>query len=587
MENQGARELNKDQEKAVNHGSGPLLIVAGAGSGKTKTLTTRLARLIESGVPPERVIAITFTNKAAKEMKNRVGLPDHRSGGPFVGTFHSLGARILKEEAARVGRTAAFSIFDEDDSLSAVKTALKELGYDDERPAVVRRAISDLKNELRDATAAERAVIAETFEKYESLLRSGNAFDFDDLIEKTVAILKNHPEALARHRARFDHILVDEFQDVNAAQYELVRLLAGSHRNLSVVGDDAQSIYSFRGSDFRNFLNFERDWPEATVVTLDRNYRSTPVILDAASAVIANNTVQKPKKLWTETKGGETIWIVEAPTREDEAEFIAETVRGLTETHPTIAVLYRTNAQSRSIEQALISAGVEYRVFGSVRFYDRKEVRDVIAALRFVKNPADFASVERLEKALTKRVFRTVAPTLRAAEGKTILELIGVFLHAADYFSLLEKKYLDARDRKENVNELIVFASEFNDLGEFLERVALLESGDAPKKSGNAEPVVNLMTIHLAKGLEFDTVFVAGAAEGVLPHERSYGALHDLEEERRLMYVAMTRAKKRLFISYSRLPSRFLYEIPAEYRRFIDLSGRRDDLPTDEEMWIE
>ncbi|MEK7590336.1 MAG: UvrD-helicase domain-containing protein [Patescibacteria group bacterium] len=585
-------ELNPRQLEAIEHKNGPLLIVAGAGSGKTKTLTGRLVKFLENGIHPENIIAITFTNKAANEMKSRA-MSQMSASEPFIGTFHSLGARILKNEAKSAKRTAAFTIFDEDDALSLIKTAMKSLDISKEQcnPTAVRGQISSVKNELLDPEEYLDKRGLAIFKKYEELLIQNNGFDFDDLIEKVVWLFKNEPEILKKYQKQFQYILVDEYQDVNTSQYQFVKLLAQEHKNLSVVGDDAQSIYAFRGSDFRNFLNFESDWPAAKVVKLEQNYRSTGNIITAASEVIKNNKFQKPKELWTNNEAGGLIKVIETSDAEQEAGFVADTINQQTtnDKQPTMAILYRTNAQSRAIEQELIVNQIPYKIFGGLKFYERKEIKDIVAALRVAFNPRDGISAERLAKTLPKETAKYLCQELpRLGKELSILQLINFFLENGNYFEFLDKKFKNSRERVENINELIVFASEFKDLSEFLERVSLLQSVDSPKSNvKNQASNVNLMTVHLAKGLEFDNVFVIGCSESLLPHQMSCGSQDDLEEERRLMYVAMTRAKNKLCLSFYNLPSRFLYEIPPELTEFISLGNKHRDLPDEEEIYIE
>lgn len=640
------KNLNPRQLEAVEYKGGPLLIAAGAGSGKTKTLTNRLAWLIKNGAPPENIIAITFTNKAANEMRERVTWllsdlvtwknwkPDEVTNqqsnqSPFVGTFHSLGARILKQEAKLVNRTSSYTIFDADDSLSLLKKTMKLMDLSKEKynPVAFHRKISQIKNELLQPDEFDK-ITALIFQKYEEALIKNNAFDFDDLIEKVVKIFQNHPEIIKKYQDKFRYILVDEYQDINTAQYQMIRMLAEKHQNLTVVGDDQQAIYSFRGADFRNFLNFQEDWPNAKIVKLEQNYRSSGTVITAASEVIKNNKTQTPKTLWTENPSGEMIKIINAGDAEEEANFVADKILTMTNdnnynkncsggsrnenchshdhSHGLIstAVLYRTNAQSRSIEQALIAADIPYKIFGGLKFYERKEIKDLVAGLRIAHNPKDTISFERLEKNFDKKTYTHLAAELpRLGKNLKILELINYFIVNANYIEYLEKNYKNYQERMENVNEFIHFASEFKELPEFLERISLLQSADSPTKGQTmtmtndndknshghryGHNLVNLMTVHLAKGLEFDTVFIIGASEGLLPHQMSYGSMDELEEERRLMYVAMTRAKKDLYISFSNTPSRFIYEIPPELTEFVNLNGGRDRLPDDDEMNIE
>jgi DNA helicase II / ATP-dependent DNA helicase PcrA len=624
-----AIDLNNSQQKAVFHAGGPLLIIAGAGSGKTRTLTSRLAHIVKNGAGREGVVAITFTNKAADEMKRRVFSAlsqEEQSHNLFVGTFHSFGARILRKEARHLGRSASFTIYDSDDSLRLIKKIAKDLEIprEEKSPFTLQREISKIKSEIDKDRIGYDKDTEEAYQRYETALRENNAFDFDDLIEKVVRLFRENAIILKKYQSYYHHIMVDEFQDANIAQYELVRLLAEIHKNISVVGDDAQSIYRFRGSDFRNFLNFENDWPEVKVVTLDQNYRSSQSILDAASAVIKNNTVQKQKKLWTEKSGGQPITIVKAEDASEEAEQVADMIEVQSTTdnrsrlktknfrlkskqpttnnqRQTTAVLYRTNAQSRAIETELIIREIPYRIFGGVKFYDRKEVKDIVAALRITYNPQDSVSKERVLGALPKKRARELILELgRLNPDLSPSELITKFLEKSDYFEILKKKFKNAKERIENINELLIFAETFESLGLFLERISLLQSTDVAtqntdtatdsrdkKEHSNRDTVVQLMTIHLAKGLEFDTVFVIGCSEGLLPHQLSYGSSEELEEERRLMYVAMTRARKNLFLSFSSFPSRFLYEIPSGLTLFTDTTGRRGRLPDEDEMYIE
>ena len=559
--------MNPRQLEAITAPDGPLLITAGAGSGKAKTLTARLLYLIDKGVPAESIVAITFTNKAAGEMKSRAeALLRSRGfkGFPFIGTFHSLSARFLRSEARFLGREPSFSIYDDDDSTKVVKNALKALDIDKDKRSVsgLKNKISKVKNELLDPAdfAEEDARFFAVYRKYEEMLLEQNAFDFDDLIGKLAFLFETRPEVLSRYHDRFTHFLVDEYQDVNTAQYRLTSLLAARHRNLNVVGDDHQSIYSFRSADFRNFLNFEKDYPEAKIVTLDQNYRSTKTIIGAASAVIAQNKYQRPKTLWTENEDGEPIKVSRFPRADKEADWIADSILG--ESYDSTAILYRTNAQSRPIEQALIFNRIPYAVFGGLKFYDRKEIKDIVAAMRLTANPKDGASAERILKEFGKIRGRKLIEVLPQAASFTPTELIGYVLKETDYATALKKEFKNFEERMENLSELIAFSNNFSSLQEMIERISLLESSDSPR--GDEKNAVRLMTIHMAKGLEFDSVYLAGVDDGVLPHERSLLSADDIEEERRLMYVAMTRARKKLRMSFWKAPSRFLFEMPPE-----------------------
>ncbi|MBI4992426.1 MAG: UvrD-helicase domain-containing protein [Candidatus Harrisonbacteria bacterium] len=595
------KDLNEVQRKAVTHGNGPLLIAAGAGSGKTRTLTSRLIYLLKSGIKPENIVAVTFTNKAAKEMKSRIMNNESgimNNGMPFIGTFHSLGVQILKQEAKLVGRTRNFTIFDEDDSLSLVKKILEEMNLSKDRfnPLAVMAKISKIKNELLDAGelgSGDRyeQIILAVFQKYGELLKKSNAFDFDDLIEKVVKIFQTHPAMLEKYQNSWQQILVDEYQDVNTSQYLLIKLLAQKHKNLFVIGDDAQSIYAFRGSDFRNFLNFEKDWQNAAIIKLEENYRSTKNIIRAASELIKNNKFQKPKALWTNNQEGSPIYLTAYQNNEEEAWGIAEKISEILkngESLKNIAILYRTNAQSRAIEQTLIQSRIPYEIFGGLKFYARKEIKDIIAGLRYAFNPNDAASIERLAKNFNRSKNAVLLENLpRLSNELSLVQLINYFLENTDYLEYLEKNFKNPEERQENIKELINFAATFQDAHEFLEQVALMSSLDGrPKLEENA---IKLMTIHLAKGLEFDHIFIVGANDGLLPHERSMLKADELEEERRLMYVAMTRAKYNLHISFYDLPSRFLGELPPELIEFKQISSYGEEIKDwdDETIYIE
>jgi DNA helicase-2/ATP-dependent DNA helicase PcrA len=615
--------LNSAQKAAVDAKYGPLLIVAGAGTGKTKTLTSRIIQFINDGIPPERICSITFTNKAAKEMARRVN-----RNGPFLGTFHALGAKILRKECKMVGREPNFAIFDAHDSFDLVKKAVKEVlppkkakgdeifpmtkrqKATEETPAYFDQKIAEIKNLGEEVTMEKdkalsssfekRTRLMKVFEKYESLLEKNNAFDFDDLIEKVTTLFKTHPEVLLKYQKMFDVILVDEYQDINPKQYELVSLLAQEHRNLSVVGDDEQTIYSWRYANIKTFLDFDKNWQGAEVHFLEENYRSTGTIIRAAAAVVKNNRFRTPKNLWTQNPDGDPITLFEAWGENDEAEWVAEQIKKLraNDKLADVGILYRTNAQSRAIEQALIRYDIPYKIFGGLKFYERKEVKDVVSALRYISNRKDEVAKERLEKNLTKRRFaefntQILAATMAsdraiatensllpasAADAITPLKAIKLFLESFRYFEYLEANFLNADEREENITELITFASEFTDLNVLLERLSLLEAADEiGKKPINQGKEVNLMTIHLAKGLEFDSIFIMGAAEGFLPHGRSIENEAMLEEERRLMYVAMTRARKKLSISFYGIPSRFVSEIPEDCIQLEKESGNSDD----------
>lgn len=578
-------ELSDSQIEAVSHGQGPLLVTAGAGSGKTRTLTQRVIHLIEKGVSPERIVAITFTNKAANEMKERIkkGVKK-RSKLPFIGTFHAFSSHILRLEAKKIGRSSNYVIFDDKDSLRVVKKTVQSLSLSEDKklsPAQLKKDISKAKMDLADPNELNE-ILKEVFLEYEKRLLDQNAFDFDDLIEKAVHLFLEDKNTLEKHQNRFDYVLVDEYQDINFMQYQLIKLLSQKHNNLNVVGDDQQSIYAFRGADIKTFLDFEKDYPKAKIVHLGENYRSTSNIVKAAAGVIDNNRFQIKKKLWSQNEDGSHVKVIGNRSANEEADLISEQI--LASNFRESAILYRTNAQSRAIEQSLNYHSIPYQVYGGVKFYERKEIKDILAPLRFALNPKDEVSKERIEKTFLKAVReKLIAELPEAGRQLSLMELIGYILKTTDYFEYLSRKYDNAEDRTENVRELINFASEFKSLEEFIEKVSLLQSNDKINILGEENAPVKLMTIHLAKGLEFDNVYIAGANEGVLPHHRSYFSEEELEEERRLMYVAMTRAKKNLSISFYTLSSRFLYEIPPELVKF----KTADSLEEEAEIYLD
>lgn len=589
-------ELNPEQKRAAEAPLRPLLIVAGAGTGKTRTLLSRLVFLINSGVDPGGILGITFTNKAAKEMVERLegelrGLPKK----PFLGTFHSLGARILREDASALGRTRDFVIFDDHDSFDLIKKLIKEMGFSpkEQKPSEFYRYISAVKNGMAtpDEAPTPSGVGTETakefYKRYEEALVRHNAFDFDDLLEKTVRIFREDPSALEKYKRRYTHVLVDEYQDLNNMQYEFLRLLSVGSGNLSVVGDAAQTIYTWRGSNINIFLNFEKDWEGSQIVLLEENYRSTGNIIFAASAVLLGDRTISPNlkyKLRTSNPDGGKVKLIEAASEEEEAEWIGEKIsERIRAGERSIAVLYRTNAQSRAIEQALLRRGIPYRVFGGLRFYERREIKDILAGLRYALNRNDEISKERLEKTILKTRFRRFAESLPAEKINDPLELIKIFISSTDYLSYIDRTMSEPEERKENIAELIHFAGEFKELPPFLEQIALLQSADNLNK--RTDGGVILSTVHLAKGLEFDIVFVSGVKEGLLPHGRSYYDEESLEEERRLLYVAMTRARKELYLSFHEIPSRFLGALP-ENIEYTSLDGRSRDMD-DEERYIE
>jgi DNA helicase-2/ATP-dependent DNA helicase PcrA len=620
--------LNPAQLDAVTHQGGPLLVVAGAGSGKTRVLTRRIAWLIEQGHSPFEILAITFTNKAADEMKHRVAdLVGPVAQKMWVSTFHSACVRMLRREASTIGFPSSFTIYDQADSVRMVGYVIRDLGLDPKRfqPRSIHSVISSAKNEgLGAPQFAERATViierkaAEVYAEYQRRLQQAGAMDFDDLLLNTVRLFRESPEALATYQQRFRHLLVDEYQDTNAVQNELVVRLAGGHRNVTVVGDSDQSIYRFRGADIRNIIQFEDAFPDTTVVLLEQNYRSTQTILDAANAVITNNDGRKPKSLWTDEGHGDKILRFHADDELDESQFVASELAQLhasgTHRWGDMAVFYRTNAQSRVLEEYFGRVGIPYKVVGGTRFYDRREVKDALAYLKALANPADEVSVKRVVNvpkrgigdtsigridAYAKMTGMTFTDALRRADeagvsGKAArgiaayLELMDGFAELLDkgpgaametmlrdtgYMAELEDdRSHEAEGRIENLQELIGTATQFDTVDEFLEQISLVT--DADEVDGD-ESTVTLMTLHGAKGLEFPVVVMLGMEDGIFPHLRSMTDPDEMEEERRLAYVGITRAQERLYLTHAwarmlfgqtqyNPPSRFLDEIPAD-----------------------
>ena len=645
--------LNPEQREAVLHIRGPLLILAGAGSGKTRVITSRITYLVGDGhAEPHEVLAVTFTNKAAEEMRARVeALLGSECSGMWMSTFHSLCARLLRREAPAIGLSRDFVIYDSSDQLTVVKRALKDLHIDDTfvQPRVALARISHAKNRMEgpDAIAANAGwnrkdeQIAKVYAFYLKALQDSGALDFDDLLLKTVDLFEQSERVRAKYAEQFRFVMVDEYQDTNRPQYLLIRRLAEVHRNLCVVGDPDQSIYKWRGADLRNILDFENDFPEATIVKLERNYRSTQIILDAATAVITQNRNRKDKRLWTDRKGGDRIVYFRGGDELEEADFITRTARTALadDVDATVAVLYRTNAQSRTIEDALMREGISYKIVGGVRFYERKEIKDALAYMRLVINPHDDVSLRRvinvpargigkgvmdavekvepatddnmpllaaglqpalsanslwarLVRGLEDRAFPARAATSLTVFRDLILNLtamarqepvsfaIGKMLDQSGYLQdLREERSEDAESRIENLAELVSAAREYESreaeptLGGFVDRLSLLS--DADEEAGSRDARVWMMTLHSAKGLEFPVVILAGLEEGLFPHSRSSEDAEELEEERRLCYVGMTRARSRLVLTgaarrrifgeyQASKPSRFIEEMPAE-----------------------
>ena len=629
--------LNKEQQQAVQHTEGPLLILAGAGSGKTKVLTVRIAHLLAQGVNPYEILAITFTNKAAKEMKNRVeGLVGDVANRIWLSTFHSFCAKFLRFELDNfLGYNSNFTIYDTSDSQAVIKAALKALNLDDKYYPVgaMIAAISDAKNKLLFASDFRKQArdfyqqkVADVYEYYERELRKNNALDFDDLLLVAVKLLQSNEALLDKYSKRFRYVMIDEYQDTNHAQYLLAKLLASHWKNIAVVGDADQSIYAWRGADIQNILDFEKDYPNCTSIKLEQNYRSTKIILDAANAVIENNEGRPKKNLWTDKTEGAKIQHFTAQSEHEEAAFIGDTIAKKHDIHGVpygdMAILYRTNAQSRVLEEALIKRALPYIMVGGTKFYDRKEIKDVLAYLRVLYNPFDDLSLLRIINVPKRSIGATTVAKLQdyarangtslfmtltqlhlvdsikgktkekleefgiliftlvaEMEDRTVLDILESILDRTGYLAQLEES-TDPQDqaRAENIGELLSVAKDFQDTNpsgtveDFLEQVALVNDVDSFEQE---ESKVTLMTLHAAKGLEFPIVFLGGLEEGLFPHSRTLMNPEEIEEERRLAYVGITRAEKELYISNattrtvfgrtsSYLPSRFIDEIPEE-----------------------
>ncbi|HSX15821.1 MAG TPA: UvrD-helicase domain-containing protein [Candidatus Saccharimonadales bacterium] len=629
--------LNPEQRRAVETTDGPLLIQAGAGSGKTKTLTHRIAYLIATRkATPYNILAVTFTNKAAREMRERVARllsqdADNRGFMPYMGTFHSICVRILRMDGEHIGIPRSYVIFDEADRLAAVKQASKQLMLDEKAfpPRVIAGLISSAKNELLTPDDYDKAggspatrAAAEVYPLYQRILKDSGALDFDDLIGRTVHLLQTVPQIREKWRQQFAYIMIDEYQDTNAAQYKLVKLLTGDAHNIAVVGDDWQSIYSWRGADFRNILNFERDYPKCTVIKLEQNYRSTSHILNAAHGVVTRNQQRSEKKLWTAAGEGMPVQILQVGSERAEAEAIVRRVKQGVDMKSRqfrdFAVLYRTNAQSRSVEETFIQYGIPYRIVGGVRFYDRKEIKDLVAYLRLIYQPEDRISFERIVNVPARGIgpksiqnfyewyeglgLQLSEGLAQAANCGTVTgkaknglaelgdmfaglreladdvppaALIDSLVRRVGYLQYLDDGTPQAESRQENVRELMGVAQSYQDLGlaGFLEEIALITDLDTADLNGDA---VTLMTLHAAKGLEFPVVFMTGMEETIFPHTRALYDQSEMEEERRLCYVGMTRAREELYMLYAtgrmlygailhNVPSRFLSEIDAAY----------------------
>mgnify|MGYP003312956822 CR=1 FL=1 len=637
--------LNPAQKAAVDHMNGPILIMAGAGSGKTKVLTCKVANLLAHGVKPYHILAITFTNKAATEMRERVdAMIGEGAKDIWLSTFHSFCAKFLRREIEATGLyQRKFNIYDASDSSALIKACLKELNLDEKQyaPNGIQAAISNAKNIMqgpmaygKSATSFYEEKVTEVYKLYAKKLRENNALDFDDLLMVTVSLLEEHEDIRLKYQGKFHYILVDEYQDTNGAQYQLTKILAAGHRNICVVGDADQSIYGWRGADIRNIMEFERDYPDAVTIKLEQNYRSTKKILAAANAVIEHNINRKPKALWTENEIGAPLTFYNASDERDEASFIAATMmkqKAGGKSYGDMAVLYRTNAQSRILEEGMMRAGIPYTMVGGLKFYDRKEIKDVLAYLRVIYNPMDSMSLQRiinvpkrglgavtLEKLMSyasmheRSLFEVISDesVLDEISGITsrikkplerfsafIFEMMGMqekvsldilledVLNKSGYMAELEaeKSRPEVQSRIENLREFIGVAKEFGNTDEeatlenFLSQISLVSDIDHAELEAER---VTLMTLHSAKGLEFPIVFMAGMEEGIFPHARTLSEAESMEEERRTCYVGITRAQQKLYLTYARMrtlygrssmnsPSRFLEEIPKEYVEYL------------------
>ena len=617
--------LNSEQKKAVTTTEGPLLVLAGAGSGKTRVLTTRIAYLIEElGINPENILAITFTNKAAKEMKERI----LTMLGPIaykiqISTFHSFGLYLLKRHYSLLGYNHNFTILDSDDALTIIKKIIKEMNLDPKEynPKAVRNKISGAKNELLDAedyskyaNSSYEEVIVDIYRKYEKKLKSNNSFDFDDLLMMPLKLFRDYPNILKEYQEQYQYILVDEYQDTNEAQYIMVKMLAAKYKNICVVGDESQAIYSWRGANYKNILNFEKDYKNAKTILLEENYRSTKTILNAANDIIKNNKERKDKKLWTNNEEGIKIKYHRCYDEKDEANYIKDEIKKLINSginKSDIAILYRTNAQSRNLEEAMLRENIPYKVIGSFYFYNRREIKDLIAYLKLLYNSNDDVNLLRIinvpkrgiglktienltSKAMLNNCsiydiidsgkelqFKNIIEELKQAKDVvTLTELIDLIIDKTGIKEeLISENTLEAEVRLENLEEFKSITRNFEEasglvsLEEFLEEISLVSDIEEHK---NNSDVVTLMTIHSAKGLEFNNVFITGMEEGIFPHTNSFNEISGIEEERRLCYVAVTRAKQKLYIVNARKrmlfgqenynpPSRFISEIGEEY----------------------
>ncbi len=589
--------LNKDQQKAVTTSKGPVIVLAGAGSGKTRVLTYKVAYLInEKQINPRNILMVTFTNKAAGEMKERIEKLVGFNKAPMATTFHSFAARLLRKEGYLIGIPKSFVIYDQLDQLDAIKTVMQSMNINSKKinPKSVLNTISQAKNEMLTpskyvnyARGYFQEAVSKIYPVYQEFLKKNYALDFDDLLLEIVRFLKTSPRG-EYYQEQYQYVLIDEYQDTNKTQYEISKLLSSKHKNICIVGDASQSIYSWRGADFKNITNFQRDFHPVTIVHLEQNYRSTQKILESAHNIISHNITHPILKLWTTNGDGEDIEYFEADNEQDEGIYVLQKISELVNnssnniTLSDIAVLYRTNAQSRVIEEVLLHKGIPYKIVGAVRFYDRKEIKDLLSYLKFIANPKDSVAFKRIGK-IGKRKQKLFLEVFEDVTSKGIniiptIDILDTVVKKTDYLSLFDPKDEKDKQRLENIKELRSVATQFENLTDFLENVALIEQEHFP----NGKPskfykneAVNLLTIHAAKGLEFKAVFLVGMEEGLFPHSQALMDKNEMEEERRLCYVAITRAKHRLYLTSAQrrlffgkttnnLPSRFLGDLPQE-----------------------
>jgi len=600
-------QLNPSQQKAVTFGKGPLMILAGAGSGKTKVLTHRTAWLISQGTKPDNILLLTFTNKAAEEMKKRITqiLNAKKEDLPFAGTFHSFCAKILRVNGSQIGISPNFTIYDSQDQIDAIKVAMDRLGLvqKDIKPVLALSLISGAKNEMispseypQYARGKLQQQVARIYIIYQQILKEAQALDFDDLLIKTLYLFQQQRETLKYYQNKYQWVLVDEYQDTNRVQYLLTQSLIKTHHNLTVVGDACQSIYSWRGADFRNLVNLKKDFPNLEIINLEQNYRCSQTILDAANQIIIKNTSHPILKLWTDNKPGEKITVYCARNELDEASFITSQITGQMRTfsifdYSDFAVLYRTNAQSRVLEEAFLQNGIPYRIFGGIQFYERKEIKDCLAYLKFIANPNDKISLNRIEKIGKRRLekFLNAIDDKNKLNKKSTNEILDHILEKTNYWKLYDQNDPIDLTRIENIKELKSVAANYPDINQFLENVALVQSEATANKQGEeSQGVVSLMTLHNAKGMEFANVFIVGMEEGLFPHSRAMLEKSEMEEERRLCYVGITRAKNKLYLTYSKKRlyfgqfsvnpiSRFLEDIPQSLVNIIGQEHTWDD----------